>query len=901
MYGILFIVPHITCKIIMHVGTGAAGDEGISDFYYREFPSDSSTMDESIINYKPPASNKTPRKRKLYKKPQVKPIPSDESTDELESFEPHGNSNSTRRKYSSVKLSSPSTFKQKSKVNRPQTVFFSDTTTDDLDEDHACESPKKNIEDANRSLVHFSNTSTSGQDRSSVPTCSQEKLKSGCLLPHKDFHTLNNKSIDSKSPLKLKKSSSSKFKFIEKKSLSPSSSRQGTLLCLHLNADNVKQESVNPRKLSSTNTSTPVISLDELNDFDNFSDTAPEANDLPTVKRKKRVLSSTDIELCGEAQENKVRSSNRVDKVREWLKSSSEDSALDMRIETKLDNDLSTHCTVTSPSTEKEMCDLHDESSSLKALVKPVTSTQDQENIKTEAMTIEVNSRSEKDRLSVDSTSSTDSSLPKFNLEQDLQTLKVSEVPCVSTPKQTESKHGSNEDGTEYQVQSSVITTTESVEDTNNLQPLSVVLVEQQSDLHNVIDSVPQQSKNKSENPVSVDDLSFAECNTPELQEVSLTLNDIADANLTQKPICEASACQASNNDNSEILKVTLLSDLPADGDDAVKRTHMKGTGLKVTKNLYGKFRSSDSPYFKKSTSQEKGKQPVSHSGKRRSLLTDIPGMTYSARKAVLKTSIDARLPRPSTSVQRLPLPKTQLSPAPKQLSSSKDSNTVSSRNKVNVQLPSSSVQEKLPLNQCNNSRASISSSRSRSIDTVPKACPKSNIEPPSIHPLTSGKNSKNTGVHFTSFTSRHIPKAQISGILPSSSSLSLETQRVLDNVGCSSSSGSDASAIPQPQRPPQCNAPSTMARRHIPLKPSILPKADDLLLEILSWDAGSFLSPKQMENGKLIEPTVHLKEPFRVPMTFKSYDHYFCTFKPLLFLELSSMVSSACKMFSLC
>ena len=116
---------------------------------------------------------------------------------------------------------------------------------------------------------------------------------------------------------------------------------------------------------------------------------------------------------------------------------------------------------------------------------------------------------------------------------------------------------------------------------------------------------------------------------------------------------------------------------------------------------------------------------------------------------------------------------------------------------------------------------------------------------------------------------------------------LSVETQRVLDNVGQSSAHTFDkALSESRPQQPRSTNI-------HVKLKPGVLPKAEDLLVEVLSWEAGMYLIPQQMENGTLIEPKLNLKEePTKVPRMFESYDRYLNTFKPLVFLELSNMVS---------
>ena len=95
------------------------------------------------------------------------------------------------------------------------------------------------------------------------------------------------------------------------------------------------------------------------------------------------------------------------------------------------------------------------------------------------------------------------------------------------------------------------------------------------------------------------------------------------------------------------------------------------------------------------------------------------------------------------------------------------------------------------------------------------------------------------------------------------------------------------------PAKQPPSFAPT---KKCIPLTPKVLPKIDDFSRDVLSWDPIQFLYPRQAEDGKLIEPTIQLKEELmQVPNVepFESFDHYLSTFKPLIFHELWSTVSS--------
>ena len=247
------------------------------------------------------------------------------------------------------------------------------------------------------------------------------------------------------------------------------------------------------------------------------------------------------------------------------------------------------------------------------------------------------------------------------------------------------------------------------------------------------------------------------------------------------------------------------------------------------------------------------GAKPKSRKVPGKTLLTEVPGMTYSGRKAILKRNT---LPDPIQS----PLTETQ--------SSGTSSLKPSNMNQTEQSLPEQ--------------RFRIQSSDASA--TIKKSLPT----------LSATLATSKTVAKCKGITS-HLPKKiQSSSACPNTSSpsaLSVSTQNLLDSIGQPSTIANTSNKL-RSKHPPSI----IPAKKCIPLMPKVLPKVDDFSREVLSWDPTRFLYPQQAEDGKLVEPNIQLKEELvKVPSIepFESFDHYLSTFKPLIFHELWSAVSS--------
>lgn len=892
----------------------------------RDSLSDSSTIARSITSSKATPSKQNSRRTRTYKRLQTREkhiaqsrcVPSDESTDELEDFEPLP-SHSNRKKCLSSKNDSPLPSEPKSKVSKPRSTFYSDGTTDDLggdiEPDTRIEHEIKDdvFEDTHKTLIQFSSLPSPVALQNQLkepllPTC-EEKLQSNSLLhaPHTNVQTIKNASIKGSSPLKLKKSSQKK-RFLESKS-----STEAHLSPIHdttctVSKTLLKQEAATDKQLPSSESAVQVLSVDELKDFENFSETT-ESDDVCLVEQKQQTYKNLplkmDIEPHVEAQESysKEKRDESIAKVRKWLESSSECSAVeviqgDSELHATSQRDkASIHCTEAQPtlslhrSTTEVNSDTVVESFHVKAQLEPVASIQEQGDIEIETKNKEESSGMMIGTFSEVSSNSTNSSLPAVTWKKEIT---ENDETIISAPMHSQIEHVSVADVTHCQLTS--------ISSPQQSFPSKAYhhLPDMQDASENEADKSHQQSTSKQVSALTTDS-TVVEGNTSsriKLKEVSIHLNRVGTA---QKSPNKASMLEVTSGVSLEEMKLNQCSDMPTSKDDAgVEQTpfkHKLSFELKASEDLshfVNSSRASDSLSVKNSSKEigdlRKKKDPIPHSPKRQIKLTDVPGMTYSARKAVLKTNIESRLPSPSTTVQRTALPRTQSCATAEGLSERKGSSSPSCRSNVDIQLSSSPcLQRQVQVNQSSNSTTSKSFQRPKVSNIIQQPHLES-----SSHSFTSFRGSKDARVYtLTSSALTHHPKMQPGDISGSRSSLSLETRQLLDNVGQSVTSTDDRKSIPMCKQHASVIT-STITKRHIPLKPRILPKADDLLVEVLSWDAGAFLSPKQTDNGKLIQPMIRLKEePLKVPKAFESFDHYFNTFKPLVFLELSTMVSN--------
>ena len=858
-------------------------------------------------------------------------------------------------------MTSSKSLKSKSKIDRQRA--FSDDTTDDLEEttkpDVVCITDSEavsrdELEDAHKSQLQPSNVSPK-QAPVSIPRQTRDATHSlrDSLPYHADSMTTKTNTSKATSFVELllasSKAKSTQNVQMERLSKKTHLSMQDASMSL----DDVKPSTSTDRQISVSDGAHQVISVsddahqvvlvEELNDFDVFSDTGTESDDrlvqsksfLPStniedgresvdtlLEQQKRQSSkyrflSKDIESASDSKET-YRSSKKddsIEKVSKWLDSRTESSSCtpdvmhsvakpDCRTdETSIHHDLVglTEPTSIHPPPAEIVCDTFGDDSHIKTQLEPVmaTLTRPTEQGGTKSKNVRKMSRS----VSVDSTSSTSSSLPPVMWKQDIQHKEH------SAEQNAENEHREAPDVTYHQLQPSLISTTSDqyqalptqlrdsrstaskneAEDVTERPVHDPSILEDeygktksgqneedfdQLDVHDIAEDKTESRHHHSKGKGVASTLSLT--SSPHNRAKKLKLKkklslNIDHARVKQKPILESSEPKSACPESPEEIVMYPLEDLPVAEEDIApfeQVCHQEHKTPKVSTATETSHCVSNSSNLERasptgSEHQERSKYPTKRAksdgkgvteNRGKVTLTEVSGMTYSTRKAALKSSMDAQLPSPSTSLLRPP-PRTQLSVTPNHSTNSSDPTTFSLpsfKTRMNVQLPTPSTSALKP---------------------SPRT-PSSTLKP------TPRMQSSNTSVNSGSYKGK------------GPNTLSLPTKKLLDSIGQSPMVTADAN---QPLRPhqPQSYIPAHGPKKYIPLKPRILPKVDDFLVEVLSWEPAAFLYPQQTEDGKLLEPMIQLKEgPFKVPMIFESYDHYLRTFTPLVFLELWKEVS---------
>ena len=895
-----------------------------SESTYKDSFSDSSTATGSVSSIRFSSSrwkSQSSRKMRIKKMSQVREkfriiarnLSSDESTDELEDVEPVTHSCCTKRKRLALIQDSPLMPKKKAKLTRPQGVhFLSNNTTDD-------------IEGENELDVRTSNKASDSVLGRMTTRCSKP-------IPKPDPAVIPCQTTKGKSPLKLKKLSRVR-RFTEMES----ATTKALILVAHdvsVASDDTheKEDNTVHPKASLSETNVHIVSIDELNDFENFSDTVATSEDKSVVKQKKllkkQLLVSTDVEPSNESLEihHKRRKDNSVDKVQVWLDSRNESYSSDMIAkpdsqtkEVSIPFALANQPVSVQPSLGSVVCDKSNGHSHAETWSATVTSNQGQGDV--ERQTNVTEEISVIDRFSPDSSSSADSSLPAVIWEH--QPKRDDEETTIKpTPTEIKEPPVSN-----HHVQSLVVSPTETPHQSKPVE-------EYQNVSETSAEGEFQQTKSEVKIPASTVAFSSPIGKSLEvlkLKEFSLKVNRIETVSSIHKPAFGSPKLKVINVDVTEDMEVTPPTN---EMDTTYGVSHLEGktsSELAIANEPFKSINNSgtasrlDLVHVKESVSKSPGsgnkQQPVSlssclqksskHQAKEvkstgRVLLTEVPGMKYSSRKAILKTNIDAQLPSQSSRTQSGGVLLKRKEPSA--------SSVLSHRSCVDEHVSSTSLLEASSSVQPSRSHAmkrsgyvkDINISQSSQETDVVKPLSSTSVRQPcriqlnkvSLNPKDSqspspgtSKTSKESKL-IQSSTSIPKPYQKLSGTSPgyrSPSSLSVETQRLLDSVGQSSRLAIDkAISVSRHEHISSTN----MLQLHVVLKPRVLPKADDLLTEVLSWEAGAFLIPQQTENGKLIEPTVlQNEELINVPKIFESYDRYFDTFKPLIFLELSSMV----------
>ena len=673
------------------------------------------------------------------------------------------------------------------------------------------------------------------------------------------------------------------------------------------------------------------LSANELKEFERFSDTETDDDKMSVLKQKgqmgKSCLTSTDTDIesgsesrgCYQYSRKKEKS---VKKVHEWLDSSSERS---MHVEDVVDqpdsqtNETIMQCDPTSSieqlsshaPTAEGICDTSDQRSKLS---EPVSSSQELRDINAEqSKNAEDTSQLDRDKYTPESPSSTSSSLPPVVWKQDVHP--ASALTLTKPERSLEDRNLTR--ASCNQLQSALISTsnvTSSVENQrqsssnkvycrkNTTSAIDIKCLTGHSDdsLQGERDIIPgdeignyqldmqdtsdevQMVKNTHEQgitavskeivpdtkedsePESISVGSPMEIEVDPSREIPVSVDDRTFEQAVNKSDSEAS--HELTKCRSYSSKIHRLS------DDLVKESNSSMTNEQLPTSM---------PLVRQATKHlAEERKP---SGKRmpeRTIFTEVPGLTYSNQKAILERK---HLPDPSTSIQRPPA-RAQSSGACLLKQSSV------SRTK---QLPVT-LTESLPKHQSKmqSSDASVTIQNSLCQSSACKesgylpALSASSVRLPSL--TTTGKVPEYKGT--SSHLSKKIRLGATSTNTSGPSALSVSTQNLLDSIGQQLSVAS-VSSESKDKHPPSF----IPAKKHVSLRPKVLPKVDDLSREILSWDPAGFLYPQQTEDGNLVEPIIQLKEDLlKVPSVepFESFDHYLSTFKPLIFLELWNTVS---------
>ena len=699
---------------IIAVGTGGLSDEDLfeikSEINYEGSPSDSSTATVSTIS-----SRHSSSKLNLQSQGKVKTeecqvqkkskgislqLLSDESTDELEDFEPVSHSSCTKRKRSAIRHYIPLMPRKKRKLSRPRPRYLSSDTTDDLDGDRKPDVKTENESEHGELGSHQPTVqySTSAPKVDPIDIVGQPKEPVSVKVEQKMHWGLSPSPTSTGKTLRLKKVSK-KNRFMEIESASRKILAQQATL-----SDDVhpKEDTRAFPGASSSESEIQIMPGDELlNDFEN--DAARESEDSPVIKRKRQVrkqlLSSSSMKSSDESQETnlKGRKGDSVDKVRDWLESSSEGNASD--VIAKSDDHTEDIClpySLASPAMPSRMPQdgiIHDtchNQSHLETQPEPATSTSTQEQAQTSIT--EESLGPAVDTLSPNSTSSSDSSLPPILWEQDVGRDKVK-----SKRKRRQAEIKECTDVSHVAKQSSVISTAETQQ-----QSLAVVDYGQPS-VHDI--SETRELHGKSGTSSSTVTPIHSSPKKIKLKEISLSVSRIKTTSPIHKPTIGSSESKVtvSHIDVPEDMEVSpplyeedvtseqsdleykALSEVAAtkEPSHSVNSSSAKEKSLE-TSNLTG---SGDKQQF---ASQSPPQKSLKHQTKkvksaRRVIFTEVPGMKYSSKKSILKSNLDVQLPHPPSGTLRSTLPKTRLSGTSDSLLKHKGPSTFSNSSHIDV------------------------------------------------------------------------------------------------------------------------------------------------------------------------------------------------------------------------
>ena len=926
--------------------------------------SETSTVSDSIPDNRtlrskgnsrsPRKARRVPKNVQARKKSDVslRKISSSESTDELEDFEPPAQSH--------AKQKSPSKAKSKTKVARPRVLFSEGDTTDDMYEDTKPNVFKIKSEDTNDDDVFevvnkpefqslkLSTKSSPVPVQYQPPESYRQKLQQSSLS-----------SPASTTPTKKTSKLSLKRHKCSPKSDSADVHTQTQRLSigarlsfaqdspLSLSSTHVQPRATTAHQKPSISAATIDLSADDMKDFENFSDTEAETDDniISLVKNKGRIkgsfLSSTDIESGSESQGSYHGSSKKdksVEKVHKWLDSSSEGSTHGggvtqsvAQLVNQTDKTIK-HCAPTA-SMEQQLSRhaevVYDTSDEHSKFVTQFVSSKEQGDIEIEPKNTEDTSRSGRDKVSPESTSSSSSSLPPVMWEQKVKVNSAKKIESTLTTKPEKSivEHKDLIRITCNQLQSS---------DRSNAQSLPAK-VQGTTDVSN-IKNVKQQPDmllpedrnkyDKAQNEMDNNQLVMQETSE---EKVKNTLHELVgfaatdqsgrDVNneIVPKVDSEPEATSTGspmevdlypsedfpvNEDNIAFEYALNESEAPNASEDS---THCSYSSTKIRHSnvsskkqfLSGKANeqapTSKSPAHQTTKNLAKGTKPEGGKVLGKTMLTKVPGMTYSSKKAILKGNVHNDLPGSPTSRQRPPV-RTQSGGALTNIESSNQSDkNTNALTHMTERLSATSTQS-LPGHRprMQSGSASVNSKNPSCQSVLRKSVEHMSASSAGLPSVEATNNESAGNKGSSSCLSKKIQLRGTSTNSKNPGALSASTQKLLDAVGKSPSIDNIGSVSKHKQ--PQSFIPKNIPKKHVPLKPKILPKADDLLTEVLSWEPAGFLYPQQTEDGKLVEPATQLKERLlKVPNVepFESFDHYLCTFKPLIFHELWSTVSS--------
>ena len=912
-------------------------------------PSDTPTFSGSIADHRPSHSkvkSVSPRKTRrvhrmihIRKKPNVSPTmaSSSDSTDELEDFElptqirhakqkhlvpPRQSKHAGQKSPSKVlRQESPSNI---SKVKVPQSrVLFSDDTTDDMDidtkptsedDDNVFESVNKPNMQSSKMSSETSPVSTLHQSREPHRQNVQQNTSAGTtpvkkalklslnrcksspkhnpkkVLAHQTQKVSTLSILLGQSEQKLPQRSSADTSPMKKVSvLSHRPSPKSDSMDVRTPSRTLSMEArLSPTKevpmlISSSSTLVPSLSTtthqqhppsittidlsnDDLKEFERFSNDEI-SDDVSTLKQGTRT--GADTKSGNESQgyyqwsSKKEKSVKKVHK--QQLDVSSEENTIAEDVAQPHSQASSIKQVTSNLPVNKIICD---QQLKLRAELEPVSSSLGLIDI--EAKQSKNTSRSDKDRYTPESTSSTSSSLPPVEWEQPVHPT------TVTKPEKSVIVGGNVERVLSNQLQSALISTSSDKQSSTRSNTSAIDIrykrghsdVSLQKDIIVIDDDHNEISSNQLDEQDTSEELRRVENNLHEKSmkgiaaiSIELVPDTNEDSELESMSIGSPMEVMhqsqlAVTEDDTEFERTIdrgeTSHDLPVSErySHSVSHSNIDKSNMPIKSKTSEQLPASTSPAdltTKHLVEGESRKVP----GK--TLLTEVPGMTYSGRKAILKRNT---LPDPIQS----PLTETQSSGT----SSLKPSNM-------------NQTEQSLPEQRFRIQSSDASATIKKSLPTL------------SATLATSKAVVKHKGI------TSHLPKKiQSSSACPNTSSpsaLSVSTQNLLDSIGQSSTIANISSKL-RSKHPPSI----TPAKKCIPLLPKVLPKVDDFSREVLSWDPTRFLYPQQAEDGKLVEPNIQLKEELvKVPSIepFESFDHYLSTFKPLIFHELWSAVSS--------